>query len=371
MADFIKGAALSALFYHEAIRPILDLRFHGLPHSAALIGPGSDVLGFDTALSTDHDWGPRCLLFLHDDDHARHAAAIDAALAAELPRTFYGFSTDFGDPLDNGVRALTAASEGPLRHAVVVQTLRGHIAARLGVDIDSALDGVDWLSLSQQELLCLTAGPVHHDDLGLSLLRAHFGFYPHDVWLYQMAALWTRIGDDEHLMSRAGDVGDELGSAVIGARLVRDAMQLAFLLERRYAPYPKWFGSAFAKLSCADALLPELTCVVAARDWRVRAAALMRAFEHLVRMHNALALTQPIAEQASPFYDRPYPVIWGGAIAEALRARVTDLALLDLIASAHGRLVGGVDALTDVAPLAADARLRPAWQALYRHRELS
>lgn len=36
-------------------------------------------------------------------------------------------------------------------------------------------------------------------------------------------------------MSRAGYVGDELGSADIGA-LVRDAMNLAFMLERTYPP---------------------------------------------------------------------------------------------------------------------------------------
>jgi hypothetical protein len=46
-------------------------------------------------------------------------------------------------------------------------------------------------------------------------------------------------------MPRAGFVGDELGSALIGSRLVRDIMNLCFLLEKQYAPYPKWFGTAF------------------------------------------------------------------------------------------------------------------------------
>jgi hypothetical protein len=34
---------------------------------------------------------------------------------------------------------------------------------------------------------------------------------------------WNRIGQEEHLMGRA-DRGDEIGSAIIAARLVRDLM---------------------------------------------------------------------------------------------------------------------------------------------------
>jgi hypothetical protein len=35
-------------------------------------------------------------------------------------------------------------------------------------------------------------------------------------------------------MGRAGYVGDELGAALIGSRLVRDMMRLCFLMERQY-----------------------------------------------------------------------------------------------------------------------------------------
>jgi hypothetical protein len=32
------------------VRPLMDRHYPGLPHAAALIGPGSEVLGFDTQL---------------------------------------------------------------------------------------------------------------------------------------------------------------------------------------------------------------------------------------------------------------------------------------------------------------------------------
>ncbi|MDE0312275.1 MAG: hypothetical protein OXI52_08420, partial [Caldilineaceae bacterium] len=61
---YISGMELSRRFYWEAVRPVLERSFCGLPHAAALIGAGSETLGFDDEMSTDHGWGPRLQLFL-------------------------------------------------------------------------------------------------------------------------------------------------------------------------------------------------------------------------------------------------------------------------------------------------------------------
>lgn len=56
--SFIPGLELSRRFYLEAVRPLLDEIVPGVTHSAARLGSGSEVLGFDTARSADHEWGP-------------------------------------------------------------------------------------------------------------------------------------------------------------------------------------------------------------------------------------------------------------------------------------------------------------------------
>src|SRR5262245_43062509 len=91
---FIPGLELGRRFYQEAVRPILDAAFPGLPHGAALLGRGSEVLGFDDELSTDHDWGPRVMLFLREDDHRRWAEAINEAMRQRLPRRFRDYATE-------------------------------------------------------------------------------------------------------------------------------------------------------------------------------------------------------------------------------------------------------------------------------------
>ncbi|NDJ86042.1 MAG: hypothetical protein GYB66_09165 [Chloroflexi bacterium] len=88
MADFIPGLELNRRFYHDTIRPLLDQYLPGLAHDAALIGSGSDILGFDTPRSTDHDWGPRAYLFLNEADFRDHANEIMERLRYDLPRQF-------------------------------------------------------------------------------------------------------------------------------------------------------------------------------------------------------------------------------------------------------------------------------------------
>jgi hypothetical protein len=353
MPTFTPGLELSRRFYHEAVRPILEAHFPGLPHAAARIGPGSEVLGFDTPMSTDHDWGPAVSIFLRDED-ARLAPAIDEALIRHLPHMFAGY------PVAVAAGADAPGDERPTRHRAVPETLRAFARDHLAHDLDAPLEAADWLTIPSQKLRELTAGAVHHDGVGeLTALRERLAFYPHDVWLYLLASGWNRIGQEEHLMGRAGYVGDELGSALIGSRLARDVMSLCFLMERQYAPYPKWFGAAFGRLRCAADIAPALWQAQRAATWREREAALCDAYERLAAMHNALGITVPVPATVSPFFNRPFQVIWGGQVAEAIRREIADPAVQRIAAR---RLIGGIDQWSD----STDVRSDPAWRAALR-----
>ena len=97
----------------------------------------------------------------------------------------------------------------------------------------------DWLTLPEHGLRMFTAGEVYHDDIGLQSVRDRLAYYPRDVWLYLLVAGWWRVHPELNLVGRAGSVGDELGSTLIGSRLVSDLMRLCFLMERQYAPYSR------------------------------------------------------------------------------------------------------------------------------------
>lgn len=364
MPEFVAGLELSERFYRSAIRPLLDAHFPGLPHSAALIGSGSEVLGFDSAMSTDHHWGPRALIFLEPRDHAAHAQAIGLMLRERLPHSFMGWPTNFTTPdaADRGVQLLQPTSTGPVNHRVDVLTWRDFLGWYLGIDADQPLHAYDWLTLPSQKLRSLTAGAVFHDATGLEAWRARMAWYPHDVWLYLLAAAWARIGQEEHLLGRAGQAGDELGAALIAARLVRDVMRLCFLMERTYAPYPKWYGTAFNQLQLATPEMRRtLERAVQATRWQEREAALAAAYRTVALKHNALGLTQPLPAETQAFHGRPFQVIGGEQFSQALLARIVDPDVRAIPVA-----IGGVDQWSDSTDLLGAAGLRTALLGLYR-----
>ncbi len=356
MPDFIPGLKLDELFYREAVKPVLEDEFPDLSYSAALIGSGSEVLGFDTEMSSDHHWGPRVMLFLGDDDCERYKDSIHDTMRHKLPHAVHGYPTNFSapDPNDGGVQLLQATDSGLVNHRVELFTLRGFFKDYIGYDVDSEIGAADWLTFPEQMLRTITEGKVYHDGIGLQVVRDKFTYYPHDVWLYLLASGWARIGQEEHLMPRAGQVGDEIGSMLIGARLVRDLMRLCFLMEKVYAPYPKWFGTAFTRLKCAGELSPLLRRVLLAESWQEREKHLSAAYEYAANMHNALKITEPLPAQASSFHERPFMVIHGEVFAEALQAKISDPEVKRI---ASGRLIGSVDQFSDSTDVLSDRRV--------------
>ncbi len=357
---FIPGLALAEAYYHEAVKPILDAHFTNLKYSAALIGFGSDVLGFDTPQSMDHMWGPRLLLFLRPAEAEELREPIRETLAAHLPLTFHGFSTNFSAPDEAGIQKMVPAESGPVRHMVRTGTIAQFFGRTLGVDPSSSIAASDWLTFSEQRLLSVTSGRVFRDDLGLEEARARFAYYPRVVWLYLLACQWVKIAQEEAFVGRCGDIGDELGSRIIAARLVQYLIRLAFLMEQRYAPYSKWLGTAFARLECGAKLSPIFGQVLAAGTWREREAHLSQAYEFLAKQHNALAITRQVKTQVSQYYDRPYLVIHAYELANEIFQAIGDEKLRSLPP------IGSVDQFSDSTDILSNTEMSRRLQGLYQ-----
>ena len=365
---FIPGLELSRLFYAEAVAPILANHFPGLVHSAGLLGTGSEVLGFDTPRSMDHWWGPRVTLFLRaEDDTPALAEEIRRVMAAELPFEVHGFPTHLREvDRATGTVFMQRTDRRPINHLVGVTTARDFFRQYLGVDpLAGPLAPADWLTMPEQQLRTVASAGVWHDGTGeLERARQVLRWYPRDVWLYVLAAQWRRIEQEEAFPGRCAEVGDELGSRVVAARLVREVMHLAFLLEQQYLPYSKWLGSAFARLRCAASLQPQLLGALAATDWPERERHLSAAYETVAGLHNALRLTESLSDKVSPFYGRPFQVIHGDRFAAALERVIRDEAVRRL-----PRFLGNTTQWADSTDVLSNPRWVPPLRALYVERD--
>jgi hypothetical protein len=326
MPKFIPGLELAGLYYHEAVKPILQNRYPKLVHSAGLIGSGSEVLGFDDEMSTDHSWGPRLILFLSEQDHEWVAEKLRLTLGQELPFSFHGYFTHFEAVPGEPIAVVPAETDKrPINHTVHITVLSEYLQYYVGTRLEEELAVLDWLTIPGQKLRSLVAGAVFHDGLGvLGPMQRKLAYYPHDVWLYLLSAQWQRIGQEEPFVGRAGSVGDEVGSAIIAARLVRDLMHLCLLMEKQYVPYSKWFGSAFAQLACADRLAPVLEAVLSSTGCQERERHLCAAYEMVAAMQNDLGMTEMVPTKVRQFHNRPFRVIEGEEIAKSLWDAIQD-----------------------------------------------
>ncbi len=343
MPTFIKGTQLSHDFYFECVAPLLKEQFPDIPYSAGRLSVGSDVLGFDDQRSTDHDWGPRVDLFFSKADYEAVGDQVYDFLAHRLPFTYKGYSTHFENDYLMGVK-----DEYPITHRARTFAVDSYFKYHLGFNPLEGVSEIDWLRTPEQQFRTIQSGQIFHDGLAvLEEIKGLLKWYPDDIWYYILACQWRRIDQEEPFMARCGDVGDELGSRVVAARQVKEIMRLCFYMEKEYAPYMKWFGTAFRGLRCAARLQPLLEEVFLLEEWKNREKILSRIYLILAEMHNDLAITNPIEPMITDFHDRPYQVPQSECFYQALINKVQSPRLRSL-----ERPIGSLTQFTDSTDIA-------------------
>jgi hypothetical protein len=305
------GAECSRLYYEHLVGPAVDARWPGLPRAAGRLGSGSDVLGLDDAVSRDHDWGLRLNLLVSAD----MAAHVDAYLEETLPESFEGLPTRFRTTWD-----------AHRRHRVQVQDVASFVHSRTGVDLRDPLSTDDWLMLTGQAVLEVTAGPVFVDtDGALTASRAALCWYPDEMWKYVVAADWARLAQELPFVGRTAEVGDDLGSRVVTARLVEVATHLAHLVDRRWPPYSKWLGTSLTRLPRSHVVAEPLARALISTHWRTREDGLVQAVRTLSRLQADAGLPT-VDDPVEQFWDRAYRGI-RVEVVEALEESIDDPAI--------------------------------------------
>jgi hypothetical protein len=289
----VSGAALAEAFHRDVVRELIQQAMPGLRYAAARLGSGSDVIGLDDPTSRDHDWGCR-LTMLVDEPDREVVGPLMSLLETALPQTYAGHPVRFATTWN------PAAS-----HEIEIATVMDFATSRLGVDPRNGLSDLEWLSFTGHSVLETVGGPVFHDNtVELDGLRRLLRWYPDSLEPYLLAAGWQRLAQSMPFVGRTADTGQPMQSVLLSCQLTRDLMRLAFLLERTWAPYPKWFEAAFAKLSLAESLRDPLELAATATAWREREEGLVAAIEVLAQAQRERGLPTP-AKVVVPFWNRP------------------------------------------------------------------
>ena len=233
----MNGLELAEKYYEAYGRPMLETKFSDIMDQAAvgLVGQGSECLGFDDAISMDHDYGPSFCIWLPRDIYVQYGAAMQAEYDA-LPQEFMGFS------------GRVAEEQGQGR--VGVLCIEDFYAGILGRDT-VLLTNQDWLTLSEADLATATNGKVFEDRLGkFSKIRdGLLQYYPREVWIRRLVQSMAKAAQSgQYNYARAMKRGERVTAELSLTEFIRESMKIVYLLNRKFAPYDKWMRRGMKEL---------------------------------------------------------------------------------------------------------------------------
>jgi hypothetical protein len=319
---FIPGLELNQKYYSEVVAPLIGKFDPKLNYSAGLIGYGSDVLGYDSTTSMDHNWGPRLQLFLEKNGVAKKEF-LDEYLRANLPGEFLGFSTNFTEKGADGTQRMSPNDTKRVNHLVEIYDIDEYFFSIFHKGI-TEYSNLDWLCIPEQKLVEITSGSVFFDGLNkLEKMRAALKYYPQEVKLTRLAAYWQCISNEEAFIGRSNELSDLLGEKIIASRLVSYLLKICFVVKEVYIPYSKWFTHKFDDLH-----LPEIKALalntLKENDPKKIEELLAGLYLKVLALQNSSSDIPKIERGITTYYNRPYKVILAGDIVKYLRNAITD-----------------------------------------------
>lgn len=261
----IPGLELCRRYYEEYGRPMIAEKFRAYEPVIAvgLVGKGSDCFGYDDALSRDHDYGPRFVMWVTKKVYEEIGEELQEAYEG-LPGSFMGVERveTFHGRDRCGVMVIEDFYKNILGFNLVGMLARNQEDMVSGKDPavagkDPAVTGKDpavtgretmdtiksWLAVHDYALAAAVNGEVFRDDEGIfSMYRDMLKeYYPKAVWyrkIAQTCALFSQSG--QYNLPRMRMRGQFVAAELAKAECAKQAMKLYYLLNRTYAPHDKW-----------------------------------------------------------------------------------------------------------------------------------
>jgi Domain of unknown function (DUF4037) len=305
----VNGLQLAEAYYRDVGAPMIGGRFGAYVDRIAvgLAGPGSECLGFDDEVSRDHDWGPAFCLWLTDADFDAIGAELQSAYV-HLPATYGGYGPRLASPGEEW-------RVGVSRAATFFMRFTGLSQAPMGIS--------EWLRIPEHSLASCTNGKVFRDGLGefTRWREALLDFYPEDVRLSKIASLCITIAQSgQYNYARSIRRQEAFSAAYSMVRFCSDAMQLVFLLNRRFAPFYKWLHRAVGELPLlGPAVQAHVAVLLDDRSMETRAAMM----EEIAALLATEIRRQDLSDSASDFLLDHAPLVQERISDPVLRSRLS------------------------------------------------
>lgn len=242
----MKGIELCRAYFEAEGMPMLKRLEKQYPElrgklAAGLVGQGSECLGFDDAVSQDHDFGAAFALWLPQELYERYGSVCQEAYD-RLPSVFRGMPKRQESPNGSG--------------RVGVLSVTGFFYGLIGRE-DVPKSSMEWMFLPESRLSMASNGEVFLDEAGefSRIYEGLKGFYPEDVRLKKIAARVAKMAQSgQYNYGRLSARSEWTGAFLALQEFVTNTCSLVHLLNRKYTPFYKWMHRSLKDME----VLPEI-----------------------------------------------------------------------------------------------------------------
>lgn len=223
----MRGLEEARKFYEEAGAEMISRNFGDFENRIAvgLVGHGSECFGFDDQTSRDHDFETGFCLWLTKDDEEKIGFRLMRAYD-KLVKSVNGERAD--RVVENGFQGVFVTGDFYRRYT--------------GCD-GAPKTWQDWLYTNSAYFAEATNGEVFRDDLGefTKIRNEILHGMPEDVRAKKIGSCSLKAAQSgQYNYARCLAHGEEGAAMLALFEFVTNAIELAFLLNRKHCPYYKW-----------------------------------------------------------------------------------------------------------------------------------
>lgn len=223
----MKGLGEARKFYEEAGAEMISRNFGDFENRIAvgLVGHGSECFGFDDQTSRDHDFETGFCIWLTKDDEEKIGFRLMRAYD-KLVKSVNGERAD--RVVENGFQGVFVTGDFYRRYT--------------GCD-GAPKTWQDWLYTNSAYFAEATNGEVFRDDLGefTKIRNEILHGMPEDVRAKKTGSCSLKAAQSgQYNYARCLAHGEEGAAMLALFEFVTNAIELAFLLNRKHCPYYKW-----------------------------------------------------------------------------------------------------------------------------------
>lgn len=300
----------------------MDKKYPNLAYTAALLGYGSDVLGLDTEISMDHNWGPRLQLFVNDKNLIPE---LNNYFSFELPFLYKNFPVNFSKAGYDGTSRMEFTDKKPINHLIEITTFEDYLKNRYSINKTNNFIYKDWLDFTDQNFIEITSGSVFYDGLKkVNNTRDELKFYPLDICKLRLAMLWNYIWNKEAFIGRSIAFNDYIGLKINANRIINYLIKILFYLENKYIPYSKWFGYSFQQLNVYNDVSDIIINLLKENVPEKIEDNICVLYEKVIEKHNENKKLPYLKNKKRIFFNRPYKVIFAENIVDEILNSIND-----------------------------------------------